>query len=139
MATAGRHEDDGGRAQGVTRILRPADRDPGRKEAVRLDEADTAQTYQNGRLAHETKGTTMSERLSGTVKSFRLENGYGFIIPDGGGSDVFTHHKQVKGLNLSPDALLDMKGLRISYELGVNKINGRIIAVKLELMEKPKC
>ena len=38
--------------------------------------------------------------LLGTVKSFKSEKGYGFIIPDEGERDVFVHVKDIHGIEL---------------------------------------
>jgi CspA family cold shock protein len=48
---------------------------------------------------------------TGTVKTFIAEKGYGFITPDGGGSDVFVHHT-----NIEMDGYKELKeGQRVSY------------------------
>jgi CspA family cold shock protein len=49
----------------------------------------------------------------GTVKWFNAARGYGFILPDGGGPDVFVHASAVEKAGLRE--LRD--GAKISYEL----------------------
>lgn len=38
----------------------------------------------------------MAKRLSGTVKWFNSQKGYGFITPTEGGKDVFVHHTSIQ-------------------------------------------
>ena len=38
----------------------------------------------------------MSERVTGTVKWFNSEKGYGFITPQEG-ADVFAHYSEIQG------------------------------------------
>jgi CspA family cold shock protein len=55
--------------------------------------------------------------MVGAVKFFNAERGFGFIVPDGGGGDVFVHVTAVE------DAGLDTlePGQRIEFEIGTNK------------------
>jgi CspA family cold shock protein len=64
---------------------------------------------------------------SGTVKWFNNKKGFGFIVPDGGGTDVFVHISAVeksglKGLN---------EGQKVDYELAPDR-QGRMTAVNLK-------
>ncbi len=63
---------------------------------------------------------------SGTVKWFNNKKGFGFIVPDEGGNDVFVHISAVeksgmKGLN---------EGQKVGYDLAPDR-EGRMTAVNL--------
>jgi CspA family cold shock protein len=50
-------------------------------------------------------------RIQGTVKWFSGQKGYGFIAPDSGGKDLFTHHT---GIEMSGYKTLE-EGQRVSF------------------------
>ena len=63
----------------------------------------------------------------GTVKWFNATKGYGFIMPQDGGKDVFVHITAVqaaglRGLN---------EGQRVSYEVNIER--GKEAATNLQL------
>lgn len=51
--------------------------------------------------------------LTGTVKWFNDQKGYGFLRPDDGGKDVFVHHSAItmKGFRTLTE------GERVTYEI----------------------
>ncbi|MDX1511604.1 MAG: cold-shock protein [Nitriliruptorales bacterium] len=49
----------------------------------------------------------------GTVKWFNDEKGFGFIVPDGGGQDVFVHYSAIQGDGFRT---LD-EGQKVSFEV----------------------
>jgi cold shock protein len=54
--------------------------------------------------------------VTGRVKFYRIEKGYGFIIPDGGGCDVFFHFQDFIG-----DELALTPGVDVQFELGAGR------------------
>lgn len=70
--------------------------------------------------------TDNRQTLTGTVKFFNLDKGYGFIAPDGAGQDAFVH---VSAVERSGMATLQTDQ-RVSYELEQDK-RGKMAAVNL--------
>lgn len=62
----------------------------------------------------------------GTVKWFNSQKGFGFIVPDGGGQDVFVHISAVEKAGLR--GLAD--GQKISYDVATER--GKTAAVNLK-------
>ena len=65
---------------------------------------------------------------TGTVKWFNNKKGFGFIIPDAGGQDVFVHISAVQKAGMRT---LD-EGAKISYELMTER--GKTVAGELKLL-----
>ena len=65
--------------------------------------------------------------ITGTVKFFNADKGYGFIAPEGGGGDAFVHISAVERAGLRT---LD-KDQRVSYELETDK-RGKTSAVNIQ-------
>jgi CspA family cold shock protein len=64
---------------------------------------------------------------TGTVKFFNDSKGYGFIAPDGGGTDAFVHISAVE--NSGMQTLRENQ--RVSYELQEDR-RGKMAAVNLK-------
>ncbi|HTI31955.1 MAG TPA: cold-shock protein [Sphingomonas sp.] len=65
--------------------------------------------------------------ITGTVKFFNADKGYGFIAPEGGGDDAFVHITAVERAGMRT---LD-KDQRVSYELEQDR-RGKMSAVNLQ-------
>jgi cold shock protein len=67
----------------------------------------------------------------GTVKMFRQANGYGFIMPDEGGADVYVHRSELEKTGLSSLAL----GQKVTFDVTPDKKSGRPGAVNVRVAE----
>ncbi|TFY89688.1 cold-shock protein [Pseudomonas nabeulensis] len=52
-------------------------------------------------------------KAAGTVKWFNAEKGFGFITPEGGGSDIFVHYSSI----LSDGFKTLEEGQQVEYEV----------------------
>jgi len=65
---------------------------------------------------------------TGTVKWFNATKGFGFIQPDGGGTDVFVHISAVERAGMR-----DLnEGQKISYDIVADKRSGKSSADNLK-------
>lgn len=65
---------------------------------------------------------------SGAVRFFNKDKGYGFIVPDSGGADVFVHIKDLRQSGLSEIK----EGERVTFETAPGK-DSRPKAVKVAI------
>lgn len=70
-------------------------------------------------------------RKTGTVKWFNQAKGFGFILPDGGGADVFVHVSALTKAGLQSLG----EGQRLSFELAQDR--GKTMASELQLDGPP--
>lgn len=68
--------------------------------------------------------------MTGVVKFFNTEKGYGFIKPDDGGKDIFVHISAVQRSGLASL----MEGQKIGFELEPDKKGKGPKAVNLAVM-----
>lgn len=69
--------------------------------------------------------------LTGKVKWFNMQKGFGFIQPDQGGNDVFVHISAVQRAGLNH---LD-ENQKVTYELLTDKRTGKVAAGNLTLVD----
>ncbi|ODP39500.1 cold-shock protein [Sphingomonas turrisvirgatae] len=68
--------------------------------------------------------------ITGTVKFFNADKGYGFIAPDNGGNDAFVHISAVERAGM---ATLN-QDQRVTYELEEDR-RGKMAAVNISPAE----
>jgi CspA family cold shock protein len=68
---------------------------------------------------------------SGTVKWFNENKGWGFIVPDEGGDDIFVHYSAIED-----DGFKTLKeGQKVNFELKLGK-NGKYQADNVQITEE---
>jgi cold shock protein len=72
-------------------------------------------------------GIKDTHMITGTVKFFNADKGYGFIAPESGGADAFVHISAVERAGMRT---LD-KDQRVSYDLETDQ-RGKVSAVNLQ-------
>jgi len=60
-------------------------------------------------------GSQKTPRYQGTITSWKDEQGFGFIAPNGGRANVFVHIQSLTGQKMRP-----ADGLVVTYELTIN-------------------
>jgi cold shock protein len=71
--------------------------------------------------------TWRREMPTGKVKWFNSARGFGFILPDDGGNDVFVHVSALvrSGMNIL------VEGQKVAFEIEINSRSGKPIAVNI--------
>jgi cold shock protein len=64
----------------------------------------------------------------GTVKFFNAQKGYGFIVQDAGGPDVFVHISAVERAGMR--SLVE--GQKLSFDIEADRRSGKSAAVNLQ-------
>src|SRR6476620_5527015 len=107
------------RSDKASNFLKPdrrASLDPSRWPSFPAAKSGQAGT-RNARSGGAVRGRSFPMAMTGTVKFFNGERGYGFIKPDDGGRDVFVHITAVERAGLKDLA----EGQRITFEVEPDK------------------
>jgi cold shock protein len=64
----------------------------------------------------------------GTVKFFNAQKGFGFIVQDGGGPDVFVHISAVERSGMRGLA----EGQKVSFDIEADRRSGKSAAANLQ-------
>jgi CspA family cold shock protein len=64
----------------------------------------------------------------GTVKWFNSDKGFGFIIPDDGGKDIFLHHSELRKTGLRE---ID-EGAKVEYD--TKNERGRVVSSNIKVL-----
>jgi CspA family cold shock protein len=79
-------------------------------------------------LTHRLRFQKEATLATGTVKFFNSQKGFGFIVQDNGGPDVFVHISAVERAGMSN---LN-EGQKLSFDVEADRKNGKSAATNLE-------
>jgi cold shock protein len=68
------------------------------------------------------------QMAQGTVKFFNAQKGYGFIVQDAGGPDVFVHISAVERAGMSNL----VEGQKLSFDVEADRRSGKSAATNLQ-------
>jgi cold shock protein len=83
------------------------------------------------RVGHRRKRCVFQKEATlatGTVKFFNAQKGFGFIVQDGGGPDVFVHISAVERAGMSN---LN-EGQKLSFDIEADRRSGKSAAANLQ-------
>jgi cold shock protein len=69
-----------------------------------------------------------SNMAQGTVKFFNAQKGFGFIVQDNGGPDVFVHISAVERAGMSSLS----EGQKLSFDIEADRRSGKSAATNLQ-------
>jgi CspA family cold shock protein len=95
----------------------PGHKGPHVTEVLSVDSSTAAPVAPRRSSFREATSNGSSVEMTGTVKWFNADRGYGFITPNGGGEDVFVH---VSVLERS-----GIEGLSEGQTVGLDVVEGR--------------
>ncbi|MGF1630554.1 MAG: cold-shock protein [Kiloniellaceae bacterium] len=85
-------------------------------EAGTLPAASSGHSHHGGHSGQGGHGSGATEVIEGTVKFFNVEKGFGFVIPDNGGKDIFVSGRTLERFGLP--ALQPNQRVRLHTRMG---------------------
>jgi cold shock protein len=68
----------------------------------------------------------------GTVKMFKMDRGFGFIMSDDGGGDIFVHVSELEKAGISSL----VPGQKVTFDVEPDKRSGKLRAVNVRIAQQ---